>query len=640
MRGGGEDGGSGWIAISAWALRIAFGVAPWPTIVMAVCTVATAVLPAAAAWVGRLLVDAVVQALAFPGNGWGAYKRELWALVAIEGGIVGASIVAQRAQAAAQEILKTRLANRVAELIVEKATRLELRQFEDPDVHDQLMRARRDASTRPFNAVAGVMTVVRNFAALAVCVAVLAQLSHWAVLIVVLAGLPAFVAELRFSHQLFDQQRKRSPDQREQSYLETVLSREDFAKEVKFYDLGPHLLARFRGIAAKIENEERAITLRRNAWGLVFNLLGTAAFYLAYAWIVRRTVNEHLTLGQMTMYLVIFRQAQQGVTSGLASLGLMLDDHLYLRDLRSFLALPVPAAPGTALEGADPREGLVVRDLSFTYPGSAQPALHRVSFELRPGEMVALVGRNGSGKTTLLKLITRLYEPDEGRILLDGIDVREWNVGALRRRFALVFQDFVRFKMSAGENIGAGDVEHWQDEERWEAAARLGLAHPFVSALPEGYHTRLGKWFRGGQELSGGQWQKIALSRAFMRDEDDRILVLDEPTAALDPDAEFRLFQHVHKVRGRRTVLLISHRFSSVRMADRIVVLDQGRVVESGDHSALIARGGLYARLFRTQAAGYTTDAAGSPFDAESPGSPERDRASEAPPADILRNLG
>jgi ATP-binding cassette subfamily B protein len=597
------NGGSGRIAASAWVLRLALRAAPGLTITIALCTLAAGALPAAAAYVGKWIVDTVVLALQAP-DGWATYKRDLWALVALEGALIGALVIAQRAQSAAQAILKTQLANRVTEMILEKASTLELAQFEDPDVHDRLMRARRDASTRPYNLVSGLFVVGRNLVTLAACIVVLLELSWWAVLIVVLAGLPAFIAELRFSQQIFDQQRRRSPEQREQAYLEAVLSREDFAKEVKLYGLARPLLDRFRGIAGRIEREERAITVRRNTWGALFNLLGTVAFYLAYAWIVHRTVNEHLTLGQMTMYLVIFRQAQQGVTNGLASLGLMLDDHLYLRDLSSFLSLDVPRPSGTAIEGPDPSAGLVVEHLSFTYPGAPRPALEDVSFAMRPGQMVALVGQNGSGKTTLLKLMTRLYEPRAGRILLDGLDVREWDVDALRRRFALVFQDFVRFKMTAGENIGAGDVARWHDEAGWETAARRGLAHEFVIDLPEGYATQLGKWFRGGQELSGGQWQKIALSRAFMRG-DDPILVLDEPTAALDPDAETKLFEHVHQTRAERMVMLISHRFGSVRMADDIVVLDQGVVVERGDHDTLMGNDSLYARLFNLQAAGY-----------------------------------
>jgi ATP-binding cassette, subfamily B, bacterial len=294
---------------SFWILKLAFRTAPWVIATIAACTLAAGVLPAIVAWVGRLIVDAVVLALDARGNGWSAYKQEIWELVALEGVFVTLLLAANRAQTGAQSILRVRLANGVTELILEKALTLRLEHYEDPDIHDRLMRARRDAGLRPYNLVTGLFTVTRNLVTFASCIVILAHLSVWAVLVVVIAGLPVFVAELRFSQRAFDQQRKRSPEQREQAYLEAVLSREDFAKEVKLYDLGTRLLERFRKIALRSEKEERAITLRRNFWGFVFNLLGTAVFYGAYAWIVHRTVNEHLSLGEMTMYIAIFRHS-------------------------------------------------------------------------------------------------------------------------------------------------------------------------------------------------------------------------------------------------------------------------------------------------------------------------------------------
>ncbi|MFO0682061.1 MAG: ABC transporter ATP-binding protein [Sandaracinus sp.] len=592
-----------------WILQLAFREARWVVLAMAFSTLVAGVLPAVIAWVGRLIVDAVVVALNEHDNGWDLHKTELWELIGLECALVVTLLAATRVTSAAQSILRARLANGVTELIVEKSLTLSLEHFEDPDIHDRLMRARRDASARPLSLVNGLFTVVRNLVIFVSSIVVLAQLSWWAVLIVTVAALPVFVAELRYSQRVFDQQRKRSPEQREQSYLESILTREDYAKEVKLYALGTRLLERLRLITRRAEDEERTIAINRNLWGFVFNLLGTAAFYGAYAWIVRKTVHEHLSLGEMTMYIAIFRQAQNGMTTGLASLGLMLDDQLYLRDLQSFLVLPIPVESGTATEGPTPEAGLEVEHVSFTYLDAQRPALDDVSFTVKPGRMLALVGQNGSGKTTLLKLITRLYEPTKGRIKLDGLDIREWKADALRRRFALVFQDFARWKMKAGENIGAGDVEHWSDEERWERAAKKGLAHEFLAGLPEGYHSQLGKWFRGGTELSGGQWQKIALSRAFMREE-NQIVVLDEPTAALDPDAEHGIVEHVQQIRGHQAVLLISHRFGSVRVADDIVVLDKGKVIEHGAHDALMQAQGHYARLFELQAQGYVGTAA------------------------------
>ena len=587
-----------------WILQLAFRTAPWVIATMAFATLLSGVLPAVVAWVGRMIVDSVVVALAERDNGWDGNKEHIWELIGLECGLVVVLLASQRAITAAQSILRARLANGVTDLIVEKSLTLSLEHFEDPDIHDRLMRARRDASVRPLNLVNGLFTVARNFVTFASCIVVLAQLSVWAVLIVIVAGLPVFIAELRYSQRVFDQQRKRSPEQREQAYLESLLTREDYAKEVKLYALGGRFLERLRGITKRSEDEERSISIHRNFWGFIFNLLGTAAFYGAYAWIVRKTVHEHLSLGEMTMYIAIFRQAQGGVTSGLASLGLMLDDQLYLRDLQSFLAMPITTEGGTATEGPDPAAGLELEDVSFTYLGASRPALEKVSFAVKPGQMLALVGQNGSGKTTLLKLITRLYDPSSGRIKLDGLDIKDWQPDALRKRFALVFQDFARLKMKAGENIGAGDVDHWDDEERWERAGKKGLAHEFLAAQPEGYHVQLGKWFRGGTELSGGQWQKIALSRAFMR-EDNQIVVLDEPTAALDPDAEHGIVEHVEQIRGHQAVLLISHRFGSVRVADDIVVLERGKVIERGNHEALMATHGHYARLFELQASGY-----------------------------------
>ena len=493
-----QDSKESYASKTLWILQLAFRTAPWVIAIMAACTLLSGVLPALVAWVGRLIVDAVVVALAERGDGWDLHKEHLWQLIGLECSLVVGLLASQRGITAAQSILRARLANGVTDLIVEKALTLSLEHFEDPDIHDRLMRARRDASVRPLNLISGLFTVARNFVTFASCIVVLAQLSVWAVLIVIVAGLPVFIAELRYSQRVFDQQRKRSPEQREQAYLESLLTREDYAKEVKLYALGNRLLDRLRGITKRSEDEERSISIHRNFWGFVFNLLGTAAFYGAYAWIVRKTVHEHLSLGEMTMYIAIFRQAQGGVTSGLASLGLMLDDQLYLRDLQSFLALPVPNESGTAIEGPHPEAGLELEHVTFTYLGATRPALDDVSFSVRPGQMLALVGQNGSGKTTLLKLITRLYDPSQGVIKLDGLDIKDWQPDALRKRFALVFQDFARLKMKAGENIGAGDVEHWNDEERWERAGKKGLAHEFLAAFPEGYHVQLGKWFRGG----------------------------------------------------------------------------------------------------------------------------------------------
>ena len=389
-----------------------------------------------------------------------------------------------------------------------------------------------------------------------------------------------------------------------QMYLESVIAREDGVKEVKLFQLGPRLLQRYRDIFNKLFIKDRSLTLRRDAWGFALGLLSTAAFYGAYAWIVISTINNEITLGAMTMYLVLFRQGQSAVAAILSSISGMYEDNLYLSNLYEYLEYPVLARQGDLKHGTDPSRGLEFKNVSFAYPGSNSKALDDVSLQIRPGESLALVGENGSGKTTLIKLLTRLYEPTEGHIFLDGVELQDWDVEALRQRIGVIFQDFGRYQFSVGENIGAGDVRHIDDSERWARAAETGMAAPFIEDMPEGYETQLGRWFKGGRELSGGQWQKIALSRAFMRSDAD-ILVLDEPTAAMDAPSEAAIFDHFRSQSHSKMTILISHRFSTVRAADQIIVIHDGEIVERGNHESLLALGGQYASLFKLQAKGY-----------------------------------
>jgi ATP-binding cassette subfamily B protein len=389
-----------------------------------------------------------------------------------------------------------------------------------------------------------------------------------------------------------------------QMYIETVLAREDYAKEVKLFQLGPRLLQRYKTIFSRLFSEDRDLTLRRDFWGFVLGLLGTFAFYGAYAWIAVAAIKAEISLGQMTMYLMLFKQGQSAVSASLKAISGMYEDNLYLSNLYEYLEQSVPGGNGALQEGPKPGDGVRFESVSFTYPGSHEPALKEINLHLDPGESLALVGENGSGKTTLIKLLARLYEPDSGRILLDGLDLRQWDSTALRRRIGVIFQDFGRYQFLVGENIGAGDVDNFDDRERWRDAAVKGMAEPFIDKLPDKYETQLGKWFKGGLELSGGQWQKIALARAFMRSHAD-LLVLDEPTATMDAAAEATIFEHFRELCGDKMTILISHRFSTVRMADHIVVIDKGRITEQGDHDQLMKQQGQYAYLFSLQARGY-----------------------------------
>jgi ATP-binding cassette subfamily B protein len=524
--------------------------------------------------------------------------------VLLEGALVAGLAAVQRGLGLCQSLLRAQLGQRVNVMILEKALTLELRHFEDSEFYDKLTRARREASVRPLSLVMRSFGLAQNAVSLASYAVLLVQFSPWALAVLLLAGMPSFVAEAKFSGDAFRLFRWRSPETRMQMYLETVLAREDHAKEVKLFGLGTRLLDRYRSIFDRLYAADRALAVRRDSWGFGLGLIGTAALYGAYAWIAVSTVQRLITLGQMTMYFALFRQGQSAVSAGLSAIGGMYEDNLYLSTLYEYLDTEVPQAAGTSLRGPDPADGIRFDDVSFTYPGGTEPALAGISLHLRPGSSLALVGENGSGKTTLIKLLTRLYEPGSGRITLDGLDLREWDPAALRARIGVIFQDFARYQLLVGENVGAGDERDFEDEARWREAAGKGQAAEFIERLPAGYHTQLGKWFKDGRELSGGQWQKIALSRAFMRSQAD-VLVLDEPTSSMDARAEAEVFEHFRRLASDRMTILISHRFSTVRMADHIVVLDRGRIVEQGSHDQLMQQGGTYASLFTLQARGY-----------------------------------
>ena len=559
------------------------------------------VLPAAAAWVGKLIVDAVVRAAE---TGATEDQRTALTWVLVELGLVAVLAGAQKGLSTCQQLLRALLGQRVNEMILEKALTLDLAAFEDSELYDRMTRARREASQRPLSLVMRSFQLAQHSFSLIAYSGLLLQLSVWALAVLVVAAIPSFFVETRFSADAFRLFTWRAPETRKQNYLEVLLAREDFAKEVKLFDLGPVFLDRYRDIFRELYAEDRALTLRRGGWGFVLGLLSTVAFYGAYAWIVLETAAKRITLGDMTMYLLVFKQGQSALAAILTSIGGMYEDSLYLSNLYEYLDYETPDQGGSATEGPTPGDGIRFEGVSFTYPGVDAPALLDVSLHLRPGRKLALVGENGAGKTTLIKLLTRLYRPTEGRILLDGLELEAWDVDVLRKRIGVIFQDFVRYQLAAGENVGVGDVRAFNDPERWQAAAEKGMAHEFIERLPRGYQTQLGRWFDDGQELSLGQWQKVALSRAFMRDDAD-LLVLDEPTASMDAEAEATVFERFGRLATDKMVILISHRFSTVRMADEIVVLERGQVTERGTHETLMRENGKYAHLFTLQAAGY-----------------------------------
>tara|TARA_R100000306_G_scaffold62513_1_gene71581 strand:- start:76937 stop:78778 length:1842 start_codon:yes stop_codon:yes gene_type:complete len=589
---------------SGVAIEIVWRASPALTIVMALATLAAGLLPAAIAWVGQLIVDAVVAAIEADGAARDALQTQLLQYVLIEAGLVVLMTGAQKINTVCQSILRALLSNEVNVMILEKALTLELANFEDSEYYDKLVRARREASSRPLSLVIATFDLIRDGISLISYGFLLLQFSIWAVLLLSFAGVPAFMAEAKYSGEAFRNQRRRSSERRMQVYLEMVLTREDGVKEVKLMQLGRLFLQRYVDIFKNIYKEDRNLVLRRGFWGYVLGLIASVAFYFAYGWVAFAAVAGAITLGQMTMYIAVFRQGQGAVTSCLASINRMYEDNLYLSNLTEYLGHNVPEPTGDKTEGPQPEDGIRFEQVSFHYPGAERPALDAIDLHIRPGESLAIVGENGSGKTTLIKLLTRLYTPTGGRILYQGLDLQEWDINALREKLGVIFQDFARYQLKVGENIGVGDKEFINDRPLIEEAAEKGLAAEFIKHMPAQYDTQLGTWFRDGQDLSGGQWQKIALGRAFMRSRAE-VLILDEPTAAIDARAEADIFAHFRELTANRISIIISHRFSTVRIADQIVVMEHGRILERGDHESLLALGGQYATLFELQAKGY-----------------------------------
>jgi ATP-binding cassette subfamily B protein len=587
------------LALSVRTLGLVWRSSRGATVALGALTLAISLLPLAVAYAGKGIVDSVVagsRALTFR-----------WVL--IELGIVGAQAVVQRSLGLVRTLLGARLALDINIAILDKALTLELKHFEDGRFYDSLTKARREASYRPLSVVTEGFQLVQNALTLVGYLILILRYSRWAALALLFAALPAAIVEMAFSRSAFRLRNWRSPESRQLNYLEYVLANDGHVKEVKLFGLGSLLLGRYRALGEKFFREDRRLEVKRASWALVLSLAGTGAFYACYAAVALAAAIGRITLGNMTLYLVAFRQGQQAFQSVLGALGGIYEDTLYMSNLFEYLAIPTGESAREVSDGqVRDEEGIRFEDVGFKYPSAngqeERWALRHVSFFIPKGQSVALVGQNGAGKTTLIKLLTRLYDPSEGRILIDGRDLRDWQPETLRSRVAVIFQDFNEYQFDVRDNVGVGSLPHMAEEPRIGRATERGGADEVVSTLPDGLATRLGKWAHDGVELSGGQWQKIALSRAFMREEAD-ILVLDEPTAALDAEAEHAVFERFRTLAAGRTTFLISHRFSTVRMADRILVLEDGRVAEDGSHAQLVAAGARYAHLFQLQAQGY-----------------------------------
>jgi len=570
-----------------------------------------ALLPVTTLFLGKLIIDEVLHLSQRAGHptdaaGWitsGLLVR-LTLLIGAELGLAVLTDVLGRVVSLVDALLAERFTNASSIRLMQHAATLDLEDFEDSELQDKLDRARRQTSGRTtlisqmFGQAQDVVTVV-GFAA------GLAAYAPWLIVLLLLALIPAFLGEAHFNAQSYALSFARTAERRELDYVRQTGASTETAKEVKIFGLNDFLIERYRQLAFGMQQENRRLAVHRAGWGGALAALGTVGYYIAYAYLAWRTLSGGFSIGDLTFLAGSFMRLRgllEGLLSGFSNLA---GQALYLDDLFSFFEVeaeihsPAHPRPFPATVGA----GFVFEGVGFRYPGAERWAVRNLDFTLYPGETLALVGENGAGKTTLVKLLARLYDPDEGRILLDGHDIREYDIDRLRGSMGVIFQDFVRYHLTAADNIAVGRIEERDDRSRIEAAARRGLADDVIRRLPKSYEQMIGRRFRGGVELSGGEWQKIAIARAYMRDA--QVLILDEPTAALDARSEFEVFQRFKELSAGRTAVLISHRFSSVRMADRILVMAGGEIEASGTHEALLAQRGRYAELFELQAAGY-----------------------------------
>ncbi len=573
------------------------------TLGAALFSIVFGILPTATAWLSKLVIDSVVAAVE------GGAARELVnrviGLVLLQFGLFVGTSLLQTVRSINQQALQELTANRVQLMVMQHANRLDLQFFENPQFYDSLQQAQREATRRPVALVEQLFSLVRSLITFLSMIALMSRLGWVVAVAALLAPIPAFIANTRYGRQGYRMSRRQSPDRRRMSYYLDLLTKDTYNKEIKLFGLGDFFISRWREIAERFYKENQSLARRRYLTGFALDSLTTIVTSGTFLYVALQAVARRLTLGDLTFFTQAVGQVQSSFAGILTGVSGMYENTLYLSTLYEFLDYePAVRSPDNPRPLPLPlQQGVEFRNVSFTYPGKSEPALRNVSFTIRPCESVALVGHNGAGKSTIVKLLTRLYDPSEGQILLEGHDLREYRLTDIYAAIGVIFQDYVTYFFSAGENIGLGRVEEIADQARIEEAAEKSGAAGFIANLPKGYATTLGRWFDEGYQLSGGEWQKVALARAFMRDAE--ILILDEPTASLDARAEHDIFTRMKELTDDKITLFISHRFSTVRLADRIFVLEYGAVIEQGTHAELLALGGTYAELFELQAAAY-----------------------------------
>lgn len=580
--------------------KLTWQASPTLTILLAVVTLASGLLPTVTAYLAKILLDSVVAAIQHRGS-----TADIVRITLFQFGVLAGTAISSAITTIAQSLLQERMTLTIRHQVMRHASDLHLAYFEGSTSYDMLRQAAQEAPTRPLSMMTSALGLIRTLITFASMVALLVSISPLLALVALLAPIPAFISQSKYGSRAFWLTFMMSPIKRRMDYLSSLVTTDTYAKETKLFGLGPYFVDRFRKLGVVAYERQRKLTVKRNvsstSWGLLSTLVGSGiALYIAL-----EAVGGRLTLGDLALYTAAATSVQSSVTGLFSAFSGMYENNLYLDTLYRFLdTKPEITAPARPRPIPSTVEGHIqFESVTFSYPGADEPALHGVSFEIRPGETVAVVGRNGAGKSTLFKLLCRLYDPTAGRILLDGVDIREYDPVDLRTKISAMFQDYVTYQGTAAENIGLGDLNRLTDREHIEESARRAGADERIARLPTGYDSPLGRWFDQGVSLSGGEWQKIALARAFQREAP--ILILDEPTSALDAQAEHDLFDRLHTLSRGRTTLYISHRFSTVRQAERILLLDHGKVAEYGTHEALMAADAGYAELFTLQAEAY-----------------------------------